>query len=122
MEQTTLKENTAAQREYLTKNLDQINAVVSAVLGAKVNLKVQEHTDWRGDTSFGLEDRHNFRSACGIMAKAFSEVNICSFGVWWQDNGVRIQFHFEYQHIKGGSNGACFCTIDVTNDFVTIVG
>lgn len=115
-----LKNNATEQREYLERNLEQLNTVVSAVLGIKVELKIKEHTDYRNITYFRLEDNDNFRDKCGIMAKAFKEVSIQSFGIWWNDDGVVIKFDFHYEHIDGGTNGAYFCTVDIIDNFVKI--
>ena len=115
-----LKNNVSEQRAYLERNLEQLNIVISAVLGTKVELKIIEHTNYRKETYFSLEDNYNFRDKCGIMVKAFTEVTIGNFGMWWRDNGVCMDLQFEYKHINGGSNGAKFCTIDIIDDFVKI--
>lgn len=115
-----LKNNVVEQREYLERNLKQLNTVVSAVLGVRVELEIVERTNYRKETHYSLEDNDNFRDRCGIMAKVFKEVNIHSFSVWWRDNGVCIEFNFRYEHIDGGSNGAKFCTVEIIDDFVKI--
>ena len=54
------------------------------------------------------------------ISKAFTEVTISNFGIWWSDEGVCMDLHFNYIHNSGGSNGAEFCRIDIVNDFVKI--
>jgi ribosomal protein L21 len=115
-----LKNNVVEQREYLVRNLEKVNTVMSAVLGVTVKLQVVEHTDYRKNISFKLEDNYNFRDKCGIMAKAFTQVTIENYGMWWRDNGVCMSFDFNYEHIDGGRNGAKFCTIEIIDDFVKI--
>lgn len=115
-----LKNNYNDQREYLKKNLAQINTVVSAVLGVRVDLKIEESKNYKNAVYFHLMDNNNYQKCCGMMAKAFSVVNIETFNVWWKDNGVTMSMQFKYDHIDGGSNGAHFCYIDVINDFVSI--
>ena len=115
-----LKNNVSEQREYLKRNLEQLNTVVSAVLGVKTNLQLEEGKHYNGKIYFVIEDRKNYLKHCGIMAKAFTEVIIENFGMWWSENGVCMDLHFHYQHIDCGSNGAKFCTIDIINDFVKI--
>lgn len=115
-----LKNNIDEQREYLQRNLAQLNTVVSAVLGVKTNLKVYEKKRYQGQTYFDIIDDKNIRDLCGVMAKAFTEVTISNFGIGWRDNGVSIDLHFNYVHINGGSNAAHFCTIDIIDDFVKI--
>ena len=116
----SLKNNVDEQREYLKKNLEQVNTVVSAVLGIKTHLKIKEKNHPTYGTTFSIIDDRNIRDCCGVMAHAFREVIIEDFGVWWHDDGVSFQLDFSYQHIDLGSNGAKFCTIDIIKDFVKI--
>lgn len=116
-----LKNNVDEQREYLKNNLDNINIVASAVLGVKVNLVIKEKTDWRKATYFSLLDEINRRTECGIMKVAFKNVYIENFGMWWNEKGVIIDLHFQYEHITGGSNGASFCRINVENGLVSVL-
>lgn len=116
-----LTNNAVEQREYLERNLERLNTIVSAVLGVKVELKIVEHTNYKKETHYSLEDNHNFRNKCGVMAKAFKEVTICSFGVWWKDQGVTIKLDFCYEYIDGGRNGANFCAVDIVDDFIKII-
>lgn len=115
-----LKNNIDEQREYLQRNLEQLNMVVSAVLGIKTHLKIEEVKDCYKRIYVKVVDDRNIRDCCGVMAKAFKEVTISDFGMWWSDEGVCIDLHFNYVHNNGGSNGANFCTIDIINDFVKI--
>lgn len=116
-----LKNNITEQKEYLERNLDQLNMVVSAVLGIRTHLRIEEKTNYRKETYFRVIDDRNIRDCCGVMAKAFAKVTIEDFGVWWQENGVRINLDFCYTHIDGGSNGAHFCTVEIIDNFVTII-
>ena len=115
-----LKNNVVEQREYLERNLEQLNTVVGAVLGVKTRLQIEEEKSYNGEIHLGVVDRKDYRSHCGIMAKAFTEVTIENFGIWWRDNGVCMNLDFRYQHIDGGSNGAKFCTVEIIDDFVKI--
>ena len=116
----SLKNNIDEQREYLQRNLEQLNTVVSAVLGIKTDLKIEEKKGCYKQTYLNVVDDRNIRDCCGVMAKAFKEVTISSFGMGWSDEGVCMDLHFNYEHINCGSNGAYFCRIDIINDFVKI--
>ena len=116
-----LKNNVDEQREYLKSNLENINIVASAVLSTKVNLKIEEKTNWQKITYLSLLDSKNRNEECGIMKAAFENVYIESFGIWWSEKGVIINLHFKYEHINGGSNGALFCKIKVENGLVSIL-
>ena len=116
----SFKNNIDEQREYLQRNLEQINTVVSAVLGIKTHLRIEEKKDYLKQTYFKIIDDRNILDCCGVMAKAFTEVTISNFGMWWSDDGVCMDLHFNYIHNGGGSNGAEFCRIDIINDFVKI--
>lgn len=116
-----LKNNIAEQREYLERNLEQLNTVVSAVLGIRTHLRIEEKTNYRKETYFEVIDDRNIRGCCGVMAKAFTEVTIEDFGVRWKENGVCINLDFRYTHIGGGSNGAHFCTVEIIDNFVKII-
>lgn len=115
----SLKNNIDEQRAYLQRNLTQINTVVSAILGYRTNLEIVEKTNNRG-TYFKVIDGRNIKDKCGVMAKAFVEVTIGSFSVGWSDEGVYMNFVFNYEHNDGGTNGAEFCRLEVVNDFVKI--
>lgn len=115
MELKTIEE----KKEFLRRNLDKINTVVTAYIGARVNLKIVEKKTVR-ETYLKLEDNHNFAQCCGIMSRAWKEVRIDTFGIWWVPDGCELDMHFSYEHIKGGHNGAEFCVIRVEDDFVTI--
>lgn len=115
----SLKNNIDEQRNYLERNLEQLNTVVSAILGYRTHLEIVEKTNNRG-TYFKVIDNRNIRDKCGVMAKAFTEVTIGSFSVGWGDEGVYMSFDFNYEHIDGGTNGAKFCEIEIVNDFVKI--
>lgn len=116
----SLKNNIDEQREYLQRNIDQLNTVISAVLGTRTHLRVEEKTNCRKETYFKIIDDRNLRNCCGVMAKAFKTVTIEDFGIWWRDVGVVIQLNFCYEHINGGSNGATFCVVEIFDDFVKI--
>lgn len=116
-----LKNNVMEQREYLERNLEQLNTVVSALLGVKTSLQIEEKQNYRGETYFAIVDRKDYRNQCGIMAKAFKKVTIENYGMGWRDNGICIKFDFRYEHIDGGSNGANFCVVEIIDDFVKII-
>ena len=115
------KNNIENQRELLQKHLEAINIVVSAKLGIKVNLHIKENKDCRNQTFFSLIDDRNIKEKCGVMASAFRNVYIETFGMWWQENGVAFELDFKYEHIDGGSNGAKFCTIQIKNDLLKLL-
>jgi hypothetical protein len=115
MELKTIEE----KKELLQRNLDKINTVVGAYIGARVNLKIVERkTPW--EVYVGLEDNNNFASLCGVMSRAWKEVRIETFNIWWIGDRVELVMQFSYEHIDGGHNGAEFCRINVEDDFVTI--
>lgn len=116
----SLKDNITEQKEYLENNLEQLNTVVSAILGYKTQLKIKEEKDYRNKTYFKVVDDRNLKEKCGVMEKAFSKITVENFGMWWMDNGVCMDLQFSYEHIGGGSNGAKFCTINIINGLVTI--
>ena len=116
-----LKNDISEQKEYLEKNLEQLNTVVSAILGYKTELKIIQDKNYRGEVYYKISDNRNIREQCGAMAKAFKKVIIENFGMWWQDNGVVMDLQFNYEHIDGGTNGAKFCTIGIEDNLVKIM-
>ena len=115
------KNNIENQRELLQKHLESINIVVSAKLGIKVNLRIEENKDYRNQPFFCLIDDRNFKKECGVMASAFKNVYIETFDMWWQENGVAFGLDFRYELIDGGSNGAHFCIIQIENDLLKLL-
>ena len=116
----SLKDDIAEQREYLEKNLEQLNTVVSAILGYKTDLFI---TDIKSGNTiyYKIIDDRNIKEKCGAMAKAFKKVTIENFGMWWQDNGVVMDLQFNYKLDDGGTNGVKFCTISIEDDLVKIM-
>lgn len=115
----SLKDNITEQREYLERNLYQLNTVVSAIVGYQTKLEIKEEHNGN-KTYFNVADNRNLRDKCGVMAKAFTEVKIGNFGMWWSENGVCMDLVFRYQHIGGGMNSAEFCSINIIDNLVTI--
>lgn len=116
------KNNIEDQRNLLKKHLEEINIVVSAKLGIKVNLNIKEKTNYQKQTVFSLIDNKNIKNKCGVMESAFENVYIETFGVWWQEDGVAFELDFKYEHINGGSNGAKICTIQIKNNLLKLLG
>ena len=116
-----LRNNIEEQKAYLEKNLEQLNTVVSAILGYKTELKIIQDKNYRGEVYYKIIDNRNIREQCGAMAKAFKKVIIENFGMWWQDNGVVMDLQFSYEHNDGGTTGAKFCTIYIEDYLVKIM-
>lgn len=110
-----LKNNIGEQKAYLERNLEQLNTVVSAILGFKTELKVIEKKQGNS-TYLAINDDRNIKDKCGIMTKVFNEVTIGNFNKWWSEDGVCIDFSFY-------CDAYClkFCTLNIINDMVTIV-
>ena len=116
-----LKDDIAEQKEYLEKKLEQLNTVVSAILGYKTELKIIQDKNYRGEVYFKISDNRNIREQCGAMAKAFKKVTVENFGMWWQENGVVMDLQFNYELNDGGTNGVKFCTIGIKDGLVKIM-
>lgn len=117
----SLKNNIEEQKEYLEKNLEQLNTVVSAILGYKTELKIIQDENYRGEVYYKIADNRNIKEQCGAMAKAFKKVIIENFGMWWQENGVVMDLQFSYELNYGGTNGVKFFTIGIEDNLVKIM-
>ena len=117
----SLKDDIAEQREYLEKNLEQLNTVVSAILGYKTKLDIIKDENYRGEVYYKICDNRDIKEKCGAMAKAFKKVTIENFGMWWKENGVIMDLQFSYEHNDGGTNGVKFCTINIEDDLIKIM-
>ena len=115
-----LKDDIAGQRDYLDENLEQLNTVVSAILGYKTKLDIIQDVNYRGEVYYKISDNRDIKEQCGVMAKAFKKVIIENFGMWWQKNGVVMDLQFSYELNDGGTNGAKFCTINIEDDLIKI--
>lgn len=118
MDYKNYKNNVENQRSLLQEHLNDINTVVSAKLGIKINLEIEEKTDYRKQTIFNLIDNRNLKSQCGIMENVFKNVYIETFGMWWDEDGVCFELDFRYEYIDGGRNGAHFCTMQIKNNLI----
>ena len=96
MANMNLKYNVDDQRAYLKNNLENINIVISAILGTKINLKIDEKLDYKKNTYFSLLDSKNRKAECGIMGAALKNVYIETGGMWWNEKGLIIDFSFKY--------------------------
>lgn len=107
------------KREFLQRNLDKINMVVTAMIGVNVRFQIiEKKTPW--ETYLKLEDNRNFAKHCGIMSRAWAEVRVETFNIWWTEDSAELDLHFSYEHIDGGHNGAGFGRLIVMDDFVII--
>ena len=116
-----LKNNIEEQKAYLEKNLEQLNTVVSAILGYKTDLFITDIKSGNTILYYKIIDDRNIKEKCGAMAKAFKKVTVENFGMWWQKNGVVMDLQFSYEHNDGGTNGAKFCTIGIEDGLVKII-
>ena len=116
-----LKDDITKQREYLEENLEQLNTVVSAILGYKTELKIIQNENYCGEICYKISDNRNIKEQCGAMAKAFKKVTIENFGMWWQKNGVVMDLQFNYELNDGGTNGVKFFTIGIEDNLVKIM-
>ena len=115
-----LRNNIEEQKAYLEKNLEQLNTVVSAILGYKTYLFIKDIKSGN-IIYYRIIDDRNIKEKCGAMAKAFKKVTIENFGMWWKENGVIMDLQFSYEHNDGGTNGAKFCTIYIEDNLVKIM-
>lgn len=117
----SLKNDIVEQKKYLEENLEQLNIVVSAILGYESELKITQDENYRGEVYYKISDNRNIKEQCGAMQKAFKKVIIENFGMWWQENGVVMDLQFSYELNCGGTNGVKFCTIGIVDDLVKII-
>lgn len=115
-----LKDDITEQRDYLEKNLEQLNTVVSAILGYKTKLDIIQDENYCGEVYYKIADNRNIKEQCGAMQKAFKKVIVENFGMWWQENGVVMDLQFSYKLNDGGTNGVKFCTINIEDDLIKI--
>ena len=116
----SLKDDITKQRDYLDENLEQLNTVVSAILGYKTDLFIKEIKSGN-KIYYKIIDDRNIKEQCGAMAKAFKKVTVENFGMWWQENGVVMNLQFSYELNDFGTNGAKFCTISIEDYLVKIM-
>lgn len=117
----SLKNDIVEQKKYLEENLEQLNIVVSAILGYESELKITQDENYSGEVYYKISDNRNIKEQCGAMQKAFKKVIIENFGMWWQENGVVMDLQFSYELNGGGTNGVKFCTIGIVDDLVKII-
>jgi len=115
------KNDIVAQREVLERNLIALNGLLSQKLKHKVHLKLEEKQDWTKRISYELHDNENIRDLCGVIKYAFKEVTIGSWGIYWHDDYVVINFHYFYIHSDGGSNAAELCSVLIKDDEITFI-
>ena len=115
------KNDVVAQKEFFNKNIKELNEMLSLKLGIKVHLQLEEKKDWRGSVYYILHDYTNLRDLCGVAKFAFEEITIGSWGIYWQEDYVVINFHYYYTHPSGGSNGTELCIVSISDDKITII-
>ena len=115
------KNDVIAQREFLERNLEGLDELLSQKLGIQVHLQLQEKTSWNGKISYKLYDDTNLRDLCGVVKYAFEEITIGTWGIYWNDDDVIINFYYFYTHPGGGSNGTDLCHVLIKDDTITII-
>ena len=118
------KNNIDMQKEVLERNIQRLNELLSDKLGYKVHLQLEVKNDRALRTCYKLYDNTNIRDLCGAIKYAFKEVTIGSWGIYWDDDYVVINFHYFYTHPQGGSNGAELCSVLIElieEDKITII-
>lgn len=115
------KNDIVAQREFLEKHKSDLNVLLTKKLGVKVHLQLEEKKDWRGSVYYKLHDYTNLRDLCGVAKHAFKEITIGSWGIYWHDDYVVIDFHYYYTHPRGGSNGVELCDVLIKDGEITII-
>ena len=71
-----LKDDIAEQRDYLDENLEQLNTVVSAILGYKTKLDIIQDVDYRGEVYYKISDNRNIKEQCGVMQKHLKRLQL----------------------------------------------
>lgn len=117
----SLKDDIQEQKKYLEENLEQLNIVVSAILGFESELDIIQDSNYREEVYYKIADKRNIKEQCGVMTKAFKKVIIENFGMWWQENGVCMDLQFSYELNEGGTNGVKFCRIGIVDGLVKII-
>ena len=115
------KNDIVAQRECLEKNIKKLNELLSLKLGIKVHLQLEEKEEWHGRIYYKLHDDTNLRDLCGVAKYAFETITIGSWGIYWHDDYVVINFHYFYTHPSGGSNGTELFSVLIKDDEITII-
>lgn len=115
------KNDVVAQREFLEKHIVGLNELLSKKLGIKVHLQLEEKKDYAKRTYYKLYDDTNLRDLCGVVKYAFKEITIGTWGIYWHDDYVVIDFHYFYTHPRGGSNGVELCDVLIKGDEITII-
>ena len=115
------KNDAVMQKDFLERNLDGLNDLLSQKLGIQVKLNLEEKKDCRGRIYYNLHDYTNIRDLCGVAKFAFKEIIIGTWGIYWNEDYVVLNFHYFYTHPSGGSNGCELCSVVIRDEEMSII-
>lgn len=113
-----LSKDIEEQGKFLSEVKSAINIVLQSIVNARVSLIMEKKKHNREEWWQLVDVKDDWQRACGSMKVCFKRVVLRTWSIWWDDTDEScvIQFNFDIELTRGGSNSLDICRLRVYRD------
>lgn len=113
-----LSKDIEEQGKFLSEVKSAINIVLQSIVNARVSLIIEKKKNNREEWWQLVDVKDDWQRACGSMKVCFKKVVLRTWSIWWDDTDEScvIQFNFDIELTRGGSNSLDICRLRVYRD------
>ena len=113
-----LSKDIEEQGKFLSEVKSAINIVLQSIVNARVSLIMEKKKNNREEWWQLVDVKDDWQRACGSMKVCFKRVVLRTWSIWWDDTDEScvIQFNFDIELTRGGSNSLDICRLRVYRD------
>lgn len=113
-----LSKDIEEQGKFLSEVKSAINIVLQSIVNARVSLIMEKKKNNREEWWELIDIKDDWQRACGSMKVCFKRVVLRTWSIWWDDTDEScvIQFNFDIELTRGGSNSLDICRLRVYRD------
>lgn len=113
-----LSKDIEEQGKFLSEVKSAINIVLQSIVNARVSLIMEKKKNNREEWWELVDVKDDWQRACGSMKVCFKRVVLRTWSIWWDDTDEScvMQFNFDIELTRGGSNSLDICRLRVYRD------
>ena len=113
-----LSKDIEEQGKFLTEVKPAINIVLQSIVNARVSLIMEKKKNNKEEWWELADVKDDWQRACGSMKVCFKKVVLRTWNIWWDDTDEScvIQFNFDIELARCGSNSLDICRLRVYRD------
>lgn len=113
-----LSKDIEEQGKFLSEVKSAIEIVLQSIVNARVSLITEKRKNNREEWWELIDIKDDWQRACGSMKICFREVTLRTWRIWWDDTDEScvMQFNFNFELTRGGSNSLDICRLRVYRD------